>query len=205
MKSGIIYPFIDLIIEKTKYFNLVEFFKFIARKFTSNNSDENIKEVNRIGTDVFIIIKWFFLFLIWKFHVSNSLITISIWYLIVSNVYTYFYYHVWDDNALKTDNFTKARVKRRFMHLILALSFSVLCFAYLYQIPYCNDIDWGVKNSSSLYSIMFSFSNSLASNYSDIKPLSDIGNAICNIQILITFLFATIILSRSVPQTDSAV
>jgi hypothetical protein len=104
---------------------------------------------------------------------------------------------------LKTDDYTKDRIRRRFMNLILALTYSVFCFAYLYQIPYCEEIDWGTKTSVSLYSIMFSFSNSLASNYFDIKPLSDTGNIICNIQLLITFFFATIILSRSIPQTNS--
>jgi hypothetical protein len=206
MKSGLIYPIIKITLEKVKYLNLVEFFKFIARKFNSNNnSQDKIDELNRFGTDIFIIIKWLFLFLIWDFNINNSVITFLVWYLIIANVYTYFYYHIWSDNALKTDDFTKDRIRRRFMNLILALTYSVFCFAYLFQIPYCDDIDWGLKTSASLYSIMFSFSNSLASNYSDIKPLTDTGNVICNIQLLITFFFATIILSRSIPQTNSSI
>jgi hypothetical protein len=56
-----------------------------------------------------------------------------------------------------------------------------------------------------MYSIMFSFSNSLAANYADIKPLTDTGNVVSNIQLLITFFFATIILSRSIPQTNSTI
>jgi len=104
---------------------------------------------------------------------------------------------------LKTDDFTKGRIRRRFIHLILAITFSSYCFAYLFQIPYSSEIDWGTKHPAFLYSLLFSFSNSVAGNYSDIKPLTDIGNTIASIQLLITLVFATIILSRSIPQTNS--
>lgn len=206
MKTGFIYPFVKFILEILKYLNLVEFFKFIARQFNfqSRNLDRP-KELDRIGTDIFIVSKWFFLITIWWTNHTNSFTTFVIWYLIITNVYTYLYYHIWTDDALNTDDFTKDRIRRRFINLVLALAFSHYCFAYLYQIPYSLDIDWGTKHPASMYSIMFSFSNSLAANYSDIKPKTDVGNLISNIQLLLTFIFATIILSRSIPQTNSTI
>ena len=204
MKSGFIYPVVKFTLEKLKFFNLVELFKFIARQFNFQpNNIERPKELNRIGTDIFIISKWVFLISIWKTHQTNSFITFTIWYFIVTNVYTYLYHHIWCDESLKTDDFSKDRIRRRFVHLSLAVAFSTYCFAYLYQMPYSSDIDWGIKYPASLYSTMFSFSNSLAANYGDIKPKTDIGNIISNIQLLITFVFATIIISRSIPQTNS--
>jgi hypothetical protein len=206
MKTGLIYPVIKIILENFKYLNLVEFFKFIARQFNSQSTNlDKSKELDRIGTDTFIVSKWIFLILIWLTNHTGSFTTFIVWYLITTNVYTYLYYHIWADEALKTDDFSKDRIRRRFVNLILALAYSAYCFAYLYQLPYSADIDWGTKHPASMYSIMFSFSNSLAANYADIKPLTDTGNVVSNIQLLITFFFATIILSRSIPQTNSTI
>ena len=206
MKSGFIYPTVKFILDNLKYLNLVELFKFIARQFNSQRTNlDRPKELERIGTDTFIFLKWLFLILIWWTNHTNSFTTFIIWYLIITNVYTYLYYHIWTDEALKTDDFSRHRARRRFVNLILALAYSSYCFAYLYQLPYSTDIDWGNKHPASMYSIMFSFSNSLAANYADIKPLTDTGNILSNIQLLITFFFATIILSRSIPQTNSTI
>jgi hypothetical protein len=204
MKHGFIYPVFKLLFDNLKYLNLVEFFKFFLRLFNPDKTNsERVKNYNRIATDIFVVSKWLTLILFWHYSISSWFVTLLIWYLIFANIYTYLYYHIWCDDALKTDEFTKGRIRRRFVHLILAITFSVYCFAYLYQLPYSSEIDWGTKYPASMYSIMFSFSNSVAANYSDIKPLTDIGNIIASIQLLITFIFATIILSRSIPQTNS--
>lgn len=203
MKYGFLYPVFKFLLDALKYLNLVELFKFIARTISSNKEDDGVKAADRVGTDIFIIFKWLLLIILWSKAISSPFVTFLIWYLLITNVYTYLFYHIWADEALKTDDFTKDRVRRRFLNLILAFTFSVYCFAYLYQIPYSADIDWGTKHPASMYSIMFSFSTSLAANYEDIKPKTDLGNIICNIELLLTFTFATIILSRSIPQTNS--
>ena len=198
--NGFIYPFIKFLIDKTKYLNLVELFKYIAKCIVSKN---NSIAASRIAVDIFIVLKWLFVILIWYFAYSNLFFTVLVWYLIITNLYTYFYYHIWSDEALKTDDFTKDRIRRRFVNLILAFAYSILCFAYLFQFVYFLDINWSNKNISFINAIMFSFNNSLGGSYSNINPQTDLGNFICSIQLLVTFIFATLILSRSIPQTNS--
>ena len=54
MNNGILYPILNLIINKTKYLNLVEIYKWILTKiFRSSNK----LTVNRVAIDSFIIIK----------------------------------------------------------------------------------------------------------------------------------------------------
>jgi len=199
-KNGFIYPFLKFLIDKSKYLNLVELFKYIAKYMVSEN---NKISASRIAVDVFIVLKWLFIIIIWCFNYSNMFVSILVWYLIITNIYTYFYYHIWSDEALKTDNFTKDIIRRRFVNLIIAFAYSILCFAYLFQFVYSSDIDWNSKNIAFINSIMFSFNNSLGSSYNNIIPQTDLGNFICSIELLITFIFATLILSRSIPQTDS--
>jgi len=198
--NGFIYPFLKFIIDKIKYLNLVELFKCIAKTMVSQ---KKVVAASRIAVDIFIILKWLFIIFIWYFGYSNLFLSILVWYLIITNLYTYFYYHIWSDEALKTDNFTKDRIRRRFVNLIIAFAYSIFCFAYLFQFVYFLDIDWNSKNISWINSVMFSFNNSLGGSYSNISPQTDLGSFICGIELFITFIFATLILSRSIPQTDS--
>lgn len=205
MKNGFIYPFFDDLFSKLYYLNLVEGFKKLATLF---NKQKGNKEQNdaykRIGTDVFIVFKWILLLVFWKFKITHWTITVFVWYLIVTNLYTYFIYHIWDKGALKTDDYLIDRTRRRFLNLMLAVAYSITCFAYLIEVPYVSDFNWGDKLPvTAFHAIQFSFSNSLAANYSVISPKTDDGNLICNLELIITFVFVTIILSRSIPQTNS--
>jgi hypothetical protein len=49
----------------------------------------------------------------------------------------------------------------------------------------------------------YSISNSLAANYNFVLPNSDFANSVSMIQLLVTFVFVTIILGKSIPQTNS--
>lgn len=204
MKNGFIYPLFNKLFEKLCYLNLVEFFKYLANLFNKQKSEEEVvRTFNRFGTDVFILFKWVLVFILWKFKFSNPILTITVWYLIVTNLYTYFIYHVWHKDALKTENFVIDRSKRRFLNLMLAIVFSVFCFGYLINVPYINAFTWGDNPATFVHALSFSFSNSLAANYNVVAPSTDEGNMICNLELLITFFFVTIILSRSIPQTNS--
>jgi hypothetical protein len=206
MKNGIIYVIANWTINSLKYLNLVEFFKFVGRQLNPNKHDQSkVTASNRIATDIFILTKWIFVIILWKLSATNGFLVFSVWYLIVTNVYTYFYYHIWDKESLNPDNFTIDRTKRRFVNLMLAVSYSTFCFAYLYQIPYFKEFDWSNKIPVVKLSLMYSFSNSLAANYSDVKPITDFGNILSTIQLLITFFFLTIILSKTIPQTNSTI
>jgi hypothetical protein len=203
MQNGFIYSLFNRSIKFFYYMNLVEFFKFVGRKLNPNKNDQaSIDTYNRVFTDIFILLKWIFLMILWSASFFSRTTTIIVWYLIVTNLYTYFYYHIWEDTSLNPDNFTIARSKRRFLNLLLAIAFSTFSFGYLYQMPYWNHFNW--KGYSTFgHSLMYSFSNSLAANYAEVGPITDHGNQVSLIQLLFTFVFLTIILSKSLPQTNS--
>lgn len=204
MKTGFIYEVSRVVIEAFRFLSLVELFKLIGAKLNTNNNDiEQELTFKRNAVDIFIVLKWAFVSILWIYGVSAHWTTIAVWYLLITNLCTYFYYHIWADEALNTENFARDRVKRRFLNLMLAVAFSVFCFAFLYQFSYAGELNWNGKSPAALYSIMFSISTALAANYEGVKPHTDLGNIVCTIELLFTFVFATIILSRSIPQTNS--
>jgi len=198
--NGFLYPIFKFLIIIVKYINLVELFKYSAKCICSK---ENAVEASRVAVDIFIVLKWLFVIALCRFGCVNTFLTILVWYLIITNLFTYFYYHIWADEALKTDEFSKDRIRRRFLNLILAFAFSIFCFAYLFQFVYFADIYWNDNDVSFINAIMFSFNNALGGSYDNINPQTSFGNLICSIELFTTFIFATLILSRSIPQTNS--
>ena len=203
MKNGFIYTLFKFIVKNFKHLTIVEWFKYIGDKLNHDKEDLNKRlTYSRFSVDIFIITKWVFLLIITKAHMTNSFLTILVWYLLATNIYTYFYYHIWSEDSFDLEKFTIDRVRRRFINLMLAIGYSDLCFAYLYKLPYVNEFHWTQGNISFVKSIWFSISNSLAANYEGVSPLSDLGNSVAMIQLIITFIFITIILGKSIPQTN---
>ncbi len=202
MKNGFIYQITDTIINSIKYINLVELFKIIALKL--NPEKENIEKqltYLRNSVDIFIVLKWSFIIIIWTYKIDSSIILLIVWYLIITNFLTYFYYHSWKDEILIDNHYDIYRIKRRFLNLIFAVFFSIFSFSYLFNIPYRNDFYWG-NDYSPLNSFWFSLSNSLTAGYDKIKPITDVGHSITMIELVISFLFITIIISNSIPQIN---
>lgn len=200
MKNGIIFNITRFIIENLKRINLVEVFKIAFVKLNKNpNNTAQSKQLERLGTDVFIILKWLTVLCFIFLGLYSTLCVLIIWYLIITNLYTYFFYHIWDENAINNKPVDVHSARRRFINLILAISYSNLCFAYFYFLPYSQEITW-VHNRQFWQSFWFSVSNSLAANYSTISTKSYIGDNIAMIQLLITFFFVTIVLSKSIPE-----
>lgn len=203
MKDGYLYFLTNYLINKVNRLSLVEYFKdFIVSLNKDKSNQDKVDSYRNFAIDTFIVVKWIFLLTLIVFQFNHWLLTSIVWYLIITNLLTYFYHHLWSDNALNQEGIKKDRVRRRFMNLMLAIAFSEFAFAYLFQFPFVNNFEWN-NNISFLHSIQFSFSNSLAANYSAVLPKDGTGNLLTNIQLLITFFFLTIILSRSIPQTNS--
>lgn len=201
MTHGFIYIAVKFVLDNLRHLTMVEWFKAVGYSFTKDKGKQI--QNGRIAVDIFIILKWLLIFLLWSFGISNCFWSILVWYLILTNIYSYFYYHIWNDEALNTENFSKDRVRRRFVNLILAIAFSNFSFGYLYNLPYSKEMEWSNKLITDTKSIWFSISNSLAANYDAVKPLTNFGYSIAMIQLIITFLFVTIIISKSIPQTTS--
>jgi len=200
-RYGFIYKAVNFLLHFLNNLNLVELFKFVAKKLNKSTTDkEKVKAYARIGIDIFISLKWIFLLLLWKCSWHSPILSVIIWYLIITNLYSYFYNHIWTDEALDTSKFTNDRIRSRFLNLLLAVFYSTFCFAYLYQVVYPSEFTWGDSGANTLYAIQFSFSNSVAANYGQVSPTTDSGNIVATIQLVITFIFVAIILSRSIPQ-----
>lgn len=201
MKYGLIYNLFKAIIDGLKYLSLVELFKLIAIKLNSApNDNEKVTTFRRVSVDIFIIFKWVILIIFFSNSFNGLWYSLIIWYFIITNLHSYFYYHVWDEAAIQSLDNDEHSLRRRFINLLLAISFSNFSFAYLYFTYYSNELDWGNSGLNASHSIWYSISNSVAGNYNGIFPISDLGNLVSIIQLLITFMFVAIIVSRSIPQ-----
>jgi hypothetical protein len=204
MKNGPIFFVLNNILENLKYISLVELFKYLAVKlFVKNRNNDKKNTAKRYAVDIFIILKWFLVIYLLQNEIFNTYYTILIWYLIYSNLYTYFYYHVWHKDSMSTEDFLIDRVRRRFITLMLSIGFSNVCFAYLIRLPYVTDFNWSNNSSTNAKSLWFSLANSLTANYEYVKPNTEIGVDITIIQLIISFIFLTLILGKSIPQTHS--
>lgn len=201
MQNGFIIEIIKAIVNSLYYFNLVELFKTIAKKLAQPNARPSIKiKYSNFAIDFFILLKWLFVFVVWKNGIANTFITGTVFYLVFTNIYTYFYYHVWVDST--SQSITYERNIRRFVNLILAYSFSNYCYGYLYAVPFYNDMTWGLlpvidKDHNAL---LFSIANSLTSSVAGVATNTTIGNFISVSQVSLSFIFISIILSKSIPQ-----
>lgn len=206
MKNGIIFTIFKILIESLNYVSLVELFKYVAKKLLSDPSDiQSVVSASRIGVDIFIIFKWIFIISAMNLEWNSTIVIYFVWYLIYSNLYTYFYYHVWSKEAMNTEDFEIDRIRRRFVTLMLSIGFSNLCFAYLYRIVYLSDFEWSDKIPLNTKALWFSFANSLTANYEYVKPITQSGGEITLTQLIVSFIFLTIILGKSIPQTKSII
>jgi len=195
MQKGILYSLVNWLIESLKYLNFVELFKFLLVKIYSKDRITAL----RFAVDIFIILKWIFIALLWLWNVKNSFVNLIVWYLIATNVYTYFYYHAWTKDIAKAQ-FDLDRIKRRFMNLILSIGFNIICFAYFFAQPFGHNFKWEKGFSTLQDAVSVSIANSLTSSYYSVQAITEIGHTLLFIETGVSFVFLTIILSNSIPQ-----
>ncbi|MHA1280317.1 MAG: hypothetical protein ACTSQ8_24350 [Candidatus Helarchaeota archaeon] len=204
--NGFIYPFVNSLLNLLKAINLVEGFKYAGKLLAAKTgSRETQIKYSRIAVDIFIIFKWLFVIFILLASINNIWTVVIVWYLLFTNLYTYFFYHVWSTEILLDDKFDIDRIKRRFTTLIQAILFSLLGFAYLYYVPYSSEFTWSSEQPAFIYSLWFSISNSLTASYKQVKPITDVGNTIAMIQLSMMFVFFTIIMGCTVPQITTSI
>jgi hypothetical protein len=202
--NGYLYPFINKCLNFLKYLNLVEGFKYIGQKLTPKNSPNETRiKYSRISVDLFIVLKWLFVISLWMLNVKNHWLVSIVWYLLITNLYTYFYYHTWATEILNDVYFDTDRIKRRFLNLLLSISYSIFGFAYLYSNPYFAEFSWSEGKPTFIQSLWFSVSNSLTANFDQVKPITNLGYSISMIQLLMMFMFLTVIIGGSIPQLGS--
>lgn len=198
MKNGFIYAFTDTFLNCLNKLNLVEFLKFIAKRLTKEQYKE-LENMN-IAIDVYIVMKWVAIICFWYNSLNGLIYVLVTGYLIFTNLQTYFYYHVWSTRAVVNEQISIDRVRRRFVNLILAIGYSVVCYAYLYQVCYPSHfINWPSNFSPWLYSLHFSLTTAIKGS-GNLAPVTNTALLIMTSQFVSTFIFLSIMLSRSVPQ-----
>ena len=215
MNSGFIYPFVNLIVNILKYVNLVEFFKWTAQCICNliHNEEPGQQTVLRIkyaivAIDIYQLFKWGVLLYLWFYsgcHIEGELLSFNIaldtkhiiWYLIASNLFTYFYYHVWGSNY--TQLLTREAMNRRFMNTILAISYYIFAYTYLYEVHYMQNFEWADETVNHANAFYLSASNALTFSHDDFEAADSTGRFLLLSQAINTFIFLTIIISNSIP------
>lgn len=213
MNDGFIYPAVNKIVTISRFFNFVESFKFIAKqiclyKYGDHAPPEKIKKYCNFAIDIYQLLKWLIVIYLWtccseKIVIGLGETYLSIntsyfaWYLISSNAFTYFYYHVWGSPYVQL--LTRTTMNRRFMNTILAIGYYIFAYAYLYEIHYASHFSWPDNKISYMNAFYLSVSNALTFSHDGFESHDNMGRFILISQAINTFIFLTIIISNSVP------
>lgn len=201
MKGSFISPMIAFIIEFFKLLNLVEILKELVEVFWFDKSIEEKKSKKIFIIDFYILCKWGIIFIFWYFnnHFSEhiiKLVTYFTYYLLITNVFTYFYYHIW----IEASSTNIERERRRFISLIQSFLFSSFAFSYLYRFNYFNEYKWGCDYdgiSENLKAVALSFGTIFGGSIVEIEAQTEVGIWFSLFHIFINFLFVAIILSNT--------
>lgn len=177
----------------------VEWFKKALIRFCSDGSPESKQRIGALAIDLFIVLKWMVLALLWVLDCGGVLAASLIGYLLFMNNHTYFCYHLWFfEGAAKSD---PNRERRRFLNLCFAAAYSVFGFAFFYAVVMADQFQWPPGINHNWSAILFSVGNSLTGFAGEAKPVSSLASALVSIQLVSTFVFIAILLSNSIPKT----
>lgn len=197
LRYGFIYPVVKKMIDALHCLNAVVLFKAVAKRLAKNQEDE--RPFASIAIDVFVVFKWGLLAYLWTYGIDHPLATVTVFYLIGSNIFTYFYYHIWRDPYDTGDE----NLRRRFINLMIALAYNAVCYAYLYNIPFHQDYILTASVGPTMASAMLSVAQSLLVDFPPFAATTPTGHVVAMSQTFTVFLFITIILSASVPHFNS--
>ncbi|WP_429103130.1 ion channel [Aeromonas veronii] len=201
MQNGFIHYFFDALMKTGRYLNAVEYFKktsqffYLLRAPDKHTDSTYLRQAANIGIDIFIVLKWLFIAFLWALGINHAVVTVIVWYLLISNVFTYFDYHAW--NLSPSTPETTERSQRRFLTVLLSMGYTIFCYAYFYGVVYFANFNWGA-HSSTLDMIYFSVANALTVTYGDVSLLDTTARLLCASQLSVTFIFVLIIAS-SIP------
>ncbi|GAB6069907.1 hypothetical protein JCM30760_10040 [Thiomicrorhabdus hydrogeniphila] len=205
MKNGFIYPMVDSLVKFLYYCNLVELFKYIGRYYTHLSNARSGEKVSRddliqgsnIAIDIFQVSKWVLLIYLWVTNNNSTTSFLIIAYLMFTNLFTYFYYHVWGSKF--SQRLDKDTLNRKFVNFLLAVSFYLACYAYLYHCHYSDFISWPDGQIDWVNATYLSVSTTFTLTYGGFSPLTQQIRIIFMTELVTTFLFLAIIISNSVP------
>lgn len=205
MENGFIYPIFDKTIRTARYLTVVEIFKFAAtlqtiksnKSLSSRDLENKIISNCNIAIDLYFVFKWCALAFVWTNGSTSSIAKYFVLYMLTTNLYSYFYYHVWGSRFVQ--KIDKPSSNRRFLNAILAIAYYILCYAYLYEIHYHEFITWPEQLVDSRNAIYLSVANAFTLTYGDFAPNTQGIRMVFIGQLINTFMFFTIIINNSIP------
>lgn len=191
-EKGFIYLIFNFFIQLFFKFNIVEWFKYLFKTvlISKKSTQKDQAIVRRLAVDIFIILK--FILLLFAFSFPSDVLLYIAYYLCFTNIFTYFYYHVWDvTSGLDIDS-----RRRRFVNLFLSLLFNISVFALIYK-----DVGVQLKISGDFGYLLLSLANNFMLSFEGIYSQADQDwtyKFIAMTHALTSFGFLTIILSNTV-------
>jgi hypothetical protein len=208
-ENGFLIYWFSVIVQSIHYISPVEQLKNLFVWINKSNTNVEKRQSKTYAIDTFILLKWLYVILIIAFKCNGLIHVVIVTLLIFFNLFSYFYYHIWDEEALVGKDFKTNRVRRRFLNVLSAIAFSHLAFAYLYCFQYhCHfqpdgtNIELTDVKSSFWNWLCYSVSNSIAANFNAIQPRNVFGHQLSMVQLMVSFIFITIILSKSLPDAE---
>ncbi len=195
---GFIYVIVSVLVKILCALNLVEWFKILfyqVCKLLQKNISK--KASYNWAIDLFIVLKFIFVSLSLILPENPILLKIVL-YLLIMNVFTYFYHHIWR----KPSDLCSHWQTRRFVTLVLAIAFNILCYVYLYWNGLSRFIIWQ-NNSPFTLSRVFQYSISNTFLLPSSMSVDNLfGLYLQTSQQVISFVFLVIILSQSIPHLN---
>lgn len=202
MQNGFIYPLTCWLVSALKAVNAVEYLKQVFawtyRRYKRRGlTEEEIIAAKNVAIDSFMALKWLIVAGAICFGCQSFMMLFVVWYLIASNLFTYFYYHVWGSGfALRVDLDSQ---RRRYVNFVLSLAFYIVCYAYLFQFQYSVEIQWPDRLVDTTNAIYLSIANAFTLTYGGFAPKSQTARILFASELINTFFFFTIIISNSIP------
>ena len=174
-----------------------------AAQYTSGHrfALKRVKTARSFAIDLYEVGKWAVVIWFVVFSIQNRFALILIVYLLASNLFSHFYYHIWHENSLK-GKIGALQSRRRFLSFVLALVFSFVAYSYVFSVFRCS-FDWPEGHFSTINSLFFSISNAFTLVYGDTGPNDASGYYLAASQVAYTFFFVVIIIVQSIPTKEA--
>lgn len=180
-----------------------------AKKLSSKSDDEKSRA---IAIDAYMLLKWALvaLVILWPRLQGSYIGTLLVIYLLSSNLFSYFYYHIWRFSPVPNaasptqPSLLHQGQLRRYYMFILSFLFSIFGFAYLYYSPFAPHVDTCTASvCGSLWSsaLFTSMANAFTFTPGWYAPVTHIGFMLGTVQVLYSFFFLVIIITNSIPRS----
>ncbi len=187
-RDGFIYNILLFLFSRIKYFNIVELFKYLA---TINvKQEDRIIQKKNISIDVFNIVKYLFLLSAIIFSWYSNFALLLVIYLLIMNIYTYFFYHFWETKPCRDLH----HLRNRFVKLVFSFTYNILSFWYLYI--YLGDYHFSTIGASKYVFLQLSLASSFSAS-TLLRPSTLIANYIITFQVIVTFIYVAILLTQT--------